>query len=138
MSGGVPKTNSAPAPGKRAAWLPPSWRILKALLLAMTVATAARADQPRRLLVYAPTPSDPALIRQRHLIDAARAGMADRDLVPVEVIGKRPHFEVVLVGRDGGEKLRATAPLTPERLFETIDAMPLRLQERRRQEMRQR
>ena len=113
--------------------MPPSWHVLKVLLLAMTVSTTARADQPRRLYAYAPTASDPALIRQRTLIDAAHAGMAERDLVLIEVIGKRPHFEAVLVGKDGGEKLRTDTPITPERLFETVDAMPMR-----RQEMRQR
>lgn len=107
--------------------------MLKVLLLAMTIVTIARADQPRRLYIYAPTASDPALIQQRRLVDAARAGMADRDLVLIEVIGKRPHFEAVLVGKDGSEKLRADTSLTSERLFETIDAMPMR-----RQEMRQR
>ncbi|MGI4802498.1 MAG: DUF4174 domain-containing protein [Janthinobacterium lividum] len=112
--------------------------MLKVLLLAMIIAKTAWADQPRRLYIYAPTASDPALIQQRHLVDAARPGLAERDLVLIEIIGKRPHFEAVLVGKDGGEKLRAATPLTPERLFETIDAMPLRLQERRRQELRQR
>ena len=116
----------------------PSWHVLTVLLLAMTISTTTLADQPRRLYAYAPTASDPALIRQRARVDAARAGMAERDLVLIEVIGKRPHFEAVLVGKDGGEKLRTNTPITPERLFETVDAMPLRLQERRRQEMRQR
>ena len=107
--------------------------LLLAPLIATTAATTARADQPRRLYIYAPTASDPALIQQRHLVDAARPGLAERDLVLIEIIGKRPHFEAVLVGKDGGEKLRATTPLTSERLFEIIDAMPMR-----RQEMRQR
>lgn len=105
----------------------------------MTLGTPASADAPNRILyAYAPTATDPALLRQRSLLDAAKSGMSERDLVLIPVIGKRPHFEAVLVGKDGGEKLRSPEPLTPERLFETIDAMPLRLQERRRQEMRQR
>lgn len=99
----------------------------------MTMSTTAGADQPRRLYAYAPTASDPALIHQRTLVDAARAGMAERDLVLIEIIGKRPHFEAVLVGKDGGEKLHSATPITAERLFETIDAMPMR-----RQELRQR
>ena len=90
------------------------------------------ADAPHRVLyAYAPTIADPALLRQRSLFDAAKSGMADRDLVLIPVIGKRPHFEAVLVGKDGGEKLRSPEPLTPERLFETIDAMPMRQQEMR-------
>ena len=95
--------------------------------------TIAAADAPHRILyAYAPTTTDPALIRQQSLLDAAKSGMADRDLVLIPIIGKRPHFEAVLVGKDGGEKLHSPDPLTPERLFEIIDAMPMRRQEMRR------
>ena len=38
-------------------------------------------------------------------------------------------FAVVLLGKDGGEKLRVTAPLSMERLNRTIDAMPMRKDE---------
>jgi hypothetical protein len=40
-------------------------------------------------------------------------------------------FVVILVGKDGGEKLRATAPISLARLNKTIDAMPGRQQEMR-------
>ena len=42
-------------------------------------------------------------------------------------------FVVILLGKDGGEKLRVTAPVSIDRLKRTIDAMP-----RRRDEMTQR
>ena len=35
-------------------------------------------------------------------------------------------FEVVLVGKDGGMKLRETTPLSTEVLLSTIDRMPMR------------
>jgi len=38
-------------------------------------------------------------------------------------------FTVVLLGKDGGEKLRAHTPVTIERLNALIDAMPMRQQE---------
>ncbi len=38
-------------------------------------------------------------------------------------------FVAVLLGKDGGEKLRATAPLSIDRLNRTIDAMPMRKDE---------
>ena len=41
-------------------------------------------------------------------------------------------FAVVLLGKDGGEKLRATTPITAARLNRTIDAMPMRQQEMRK------
>lgn len=40
-------------------------------------------------------------------------------------------FAVILVGKDGGEKLRSDRPVTWERLQSTIDAMPMRQQEMR-------
>ena len=41
-------------------------------------------------------------------------------------------FAVILLGKDGGEKLRSTTPITIDRLNRTIDAMPMRQQEMRR------
>ena len=41
-------------------------------------------------------------------------------------------FAVILVGKDGGEKLRETEPLSTEALFGTIDAMPMRRREMER------
>ena len=38
-------------------------------------------------------------------------------------------FAVVLIGKDGAEKMRETAPLDTGKLFETIDAMPMRQRE---------
>ena len=134
MNPSVPKPNSAPAPGERAAPLPPSWRRFGWLLLASLIATTAGAAGNRRVLyAYAPTADDPALLRQRQLLDPAKAGMDERDLVLVPVIGKKAAFEAVLVGKDGGAKLTSAEPIGPERLFETIDAMPMRRYEQRSQ-----
>jgi hypothetical protein len=38
-------------------------------------------------------------------------------------------FTVILLGKDGGEKLRSTRPLTLKKLNDTIDAMPMRQEE---------
>ena len=38
-------------------------------------------------------------------------------------------FRAGLVGKDGGAKLSADAPLGPDRLFPVIDAMPMRQDE---------
>ena len=40
--------------------------------------------------------------------------------------------EVILMGLDGGVKLRAEEFLSNQKLFDTIDAMPMRMQEMRR------
>jgi hypothetical protein len=38
-------------------------------------------------------------------------------------------FAVILVGKDGGEKLRSRTPVTMERLIKLIDSMPMRQKE---------
>ena len=40
-------------------------------------------------------------------------------------------FAVILLGKDGGEKLRSITPITLARLTRTIDAMPMRKEEMR-------
>ena len=42
-------------------------------------------------------------------------------------------FTVILIGKDGGEKLRQHTPLAYTKLAATIDAMPMRREEMRRQ-----
>jgi len=41
-------------------------------------------------------------------------------------------FTVILIGKDGGEKLRQHTPITAEKLNATIDAMPMRRDEMRK------
>lgn len=38
-------------------------------------------------------------------------------------------FEVLLIGKDGGVRLRQPRPITPEALFAKIDAMPMQRRE---------
>lgn len=45
---------------------------------------------------------------------------------------KNTDFEVILIGLDGGVKLRQTDVLRIEKLFSTIDAMPMRQREMRK------
>jgi hypothetical protein len=40
-------------------------------------------------------------------------------------------FEIILIGKDGGVKLRSKTPISLEELFSLIDAMPMRRQEMR-------
>ncbi|MEE7458335.1 hypothetical protein MPAR168_13400 [Methylorubrum populi] len=97
----------------------------------------------RVLVLAAPDPDDARLMAQRQALASARAGTAERDLVTVEAVGTgaqalrlRRHlglpdgsFRAVLVGKDGGAKLTAADPIPPQRLFSTIDAMPMRRDE---------
>ncbi|MGU3538170.1 DUF4174 domain-containing protein [Methylobacterium sp. A54F] len=131
---------------------------LAALSLAaiLGLAATARAASPRdrlegyrwkaRVLVLsAPEAGDPRLGAQREALASARAGTAERALVVIEAVGPgaeavalRRHlglpedaFRAVLVGKDGGAKLSAAEPIPPQKLFATIDAMPMRRDEMR-------
>lgn len=122
------------------------------ILLAMASLTAtAPADvaamkwQRRVLLISATTAQDPALAQQRKILAAWRTKADDRDLSIVEVIGNKisgatdkvqvlrkkyrlpsTGFTAILIGKDGGEKLRSATPLQGAQLEEIIDAMPMR------------
>jgi hypothetical protein len=105
----------------------------------------------RVLVLSAPDAADPQLKGQREALASARAGTRARDLVVVEAVGPgaearalrrrldlpAQEFRAVLVGKDGGAKLTASEPIPPQRLFATIDAMPMRRDETRQDETRQ-
>lgn len=105
--------------------------------------------QKRLLLLCAPNPENADLRRQQQLLEPARAELAARDMQVWEVIFSQlpaadqryvrerlqvpaTGFVVLLIGKDGGVKRRETVPLSPAQLFSTIDAMPMRQQEMRR------
>jgi hypothetical protein len=118
---------------------------LTAALLAASSSVAAMQWERRVLLVAAPSTDDPSLVVQRRMLAAWRVEADRRDLSIVEVIGDRvtgatdtaaslrrtyrlpaDGFAVVLIGKDGGVKRRATDPLAVADLAQTIDSMPMR------------
>lgn len=124
-----------------------------AALVFATLAAAAPADplarhrwSERLLVVSAPDPGDARLAAQRRIVEASQAEARERDLVLVEAVGPGAEaaairkklglpadgFRAVLVGKDGGAKLVSPEPIAAARLFETIDAMPMRREEARR------
>jgi len=94
----------------------------------------------RVLVLSAPDPADPNLLAQRAALGPMRGGVTERDLVVLEAVGTgadarrlraqlslpEGEFRAVLVGKDGGAKLTEAAPIPPQKLFSTIDAMPMR------------
>jgi hypothetical protein len=113
----------------------------------------------RIVLLFAPSERSPAYQQQMRQWNAHQADIRDRDLKLVEVLGtgesradQQPiaptsaarlrqqfgvtpeSFAVVLIGKDGTEKQRNQSPVDPTALFRTIDAMPMRQQERRSQQ----
>jgi hypothetical protein len=116
---------------------------------------AAMRDKSRPLLIFYPQrpgerPLEPLLRKQRALFEGHEAELKDRDVVllyipylgdhesitPNRWTGFRRQFQiddrrftVLLLGKDGGEKLRSHVPVTIEKLDALIDAMPMRQQE---------
>ncbi len=109
----------------------------------------------RPVFVFAPSPSHPALQRQDAINKRAEAAFRERDIVVVNVIGQgvsaalgpppgvdagqlrkrfgvgEDDFAFILVGKDGGIKLRSDSPVPAARLSGVIDAMPMRRREMR-------
>ncbi|BCA62779.1 hypothetical protein HMP09_2013 [Sphingomonas sp. HMP9] len=122
-------------------------------LLAVALAASPTLGQMkwerRVLIVAAPSGEDVALAEQRRILASWKAKSDDRDLTIVEVIGgqvrgagdpaasiRRKYrlpttFTAILIGKDGGEKLRSAKPFPTAVLEQTIDAMPMRRAGRR-------
>jgi len=108
----------------------------------------------RLLLLFAPSEKDPSYLSIIREIERQTRELLDRDLLIVHVLekgesrlGKEPlnpgqvlflkrhfsipqgQFVIILVGKDGGEKLRQDRPVELKEVFRIIDAMPMRRQE---------
>ena len=114
----------------------------------------------RPLLIFAPSPADPQLEIQLRALGSNPGDVAERDVVVIAVPYQSPaptqatltdagataarrrfhvapgDFTVILLGKDGGEKLRSHQPVPLDTLRSTIDAMPMRQEEMRQQRSR--
>lgn len=118
--------------------------------------------EKRVLLVF--TPHQHLALYQKQLknFQKANKGVSDRDLVVFRIMEQQGYypdnqalsahqvtvlrryyqvspqtFQVILVGKDGGEKMRRVQQLLPTQdLFRTIDAMPMRKSEMRKKKKR--
>ena len=120
----------------------------------LTAAGPRTLDEHRWLLLFSPNAENQYLQEQNRLLGQVQHGLADRNLVVVQVLGnavvanpttteKLPaaaelrkryrvnpaHFTIILVGKDGEEKYRAPHAQAPAVLFKIIDDMPMRRQE---------
>ena len=107
--------------------------------------------QRRPLLVFAPTANDPRLGETMSRIEASRCDFADRDMVLGVIVAQGTStldgqvvdtdqaqrllsefgigagsFSVVLIGKDGGEKLRVNDVPDLAAIYAVIDGMPMR------------
>jgi len=108
----------------------------------------------RVLVLFSPSESDASFQSQKQGLASREEEVADRDLLILEIIeqGKSRAgnqllsiksvqdirkrlgvqtgpFQVLLIGKDGGVKLRSREPVSIKDLFGLIDSMPMRRQE---------
>lgn len=120
-------------------------------------ARASFSRSHRHLLLFAPSADDDRLARMERALERHATAVSDRDLqvhraagdAATGPAGRAPHddpatlrdawdvpadaFCLILVGKDGGEKLRRYEPVDLSEIFALIDSMPMR-----RREMRER
>lgn len=107
-----------------------------------------------RVLIVFANPGDPQAVEQRRVLADETKAFAERDMLVLEVlgdtvkpiygktdtltarelrkdagVGEGANFTAILIGKDGGIKLRANKPVTPDQLFGLIDSMPMRANE---------
>jgi hypothetical protein len=119
-----------------------------ALAISLTIMNAKNLDElrwkERVILIYAPKGSEKQLGRQEALLRLHDVELTERDITQIVVrapaenpeIAKRfklsdAGFSVLLIGKDGGEKLRSHEIVSPETLCRLIDSMPMRKEEMR-------
>ena len=110
----------------------------------------------RLIVISAPSSDDRWLQEQQGLLAGQDEGIAERDLRLIVLFEQGPGridgsplseksvkevktrfgismetFSVLLIGKDGGVKLRSSEPVSAERFYSLIDAMPMRQREMR-------
>lgn len=108
----------------------------------------------RPLLLFAPAESDPRLVETMRRIEASRCDFVDRDMVLGRIVTEgtstldghvvdtdqarrlmsefgigADSFSAVLVGKDGGEKLRVADVPDLQAIYAVIDGMSMRARE---------
>ncbi|WP_172330895.1 DUF4174 domain-containing protein [Mangrovicoccus sp. HB161399] len=131
---------------------------LTALLCSLVLPAAALAEIPagrvpgtedalgsyrwnsRPVLVFAPAASDPRYAAQIEALTSVAEDLEARDIIVLTDTDPGHGSELrrgigeddatlVLVGKDGGVKLRAAAPVDPEQILSLVDRMPMRQRE---------
>ena len=94
----------------------------------------------RPVLVFANSPDDPSFVEQIELLQAREPALTERDVVVLTDtdpearsalrLKMRPRgFMLVIVGKDGGIKLRKPFPWDVREISRSIDKMPIRQRE---------
>jgi hypothetical protein len=113
-------------------------------IFVLMLAASAQYQNKRLLLLFADKADNVLLQQQERMLHADPTGLKERDLeIRVYYLDKHAGefrtkkisagFTAILIGKDGGEKLRSTSSISLQKLYNTIDAMPMRRQEMKHQ-----
>lgn len=105
-------------------------------------ALASYRWENRPVILLAPSPHDPSYRQAISALEAVSSDLRERDIVVLSDVSPDdpsalrdrlapPGFMMLLIGKDGGIKLRSDSVISLETLKETIDAMPMRKREMR-------
>ena len=114
--------------------------MLKIGLIIMLLTSFNTFQDKRQLLIFTDNADNSYLKEQQKILNADPKGIKDRDIeVRVFYLNRdkakfeekniKGTFTVILVGKDGGDKMRTSKPIVLQKLYSTIDAMPMRKSE---------
>lgn len=109
-----------------------------AIFLILLSAFSMQSAQHRQLLIFGE--DEGKTRKQLDLFSPHDKEVAERDLIIAVITDKndkridafdidRKTWTLILVGKDGGEKFRSGAPVSPDLIFGLIDSMPMRKRE---------
>lgn len=98
----------------------------------------AQQNNHREIWIFTADAGNASFINQKSVLTDA-AGLQERDIQIHEIVGLKGNesafkkhkasaksFVFILLGKDGGEKLRSNELVSLEKLYRTIDDMPMR------------
>ena len=121
--------------------------LLSTMIVCLSGIVSSDTDK-RQLLLFTQNKDTGLAEKQLAIWKEAQVEMEERDLTITVITGNdllykkykvdsQTEFTVILLGKDGGEKLRTQNLLTTNKLFALIDAMPMRRQEMQKKEKNQ-
>ncbi|MES2268939.1 MAG: DUF4174 domain-containing protein [Bacteroidota bacterium] len=110
-------------------------------LTILLIALFFQTNEKRVLALYTTSADNAAYTQQLKILNSDKPGLNSRNVVIQTYVYSdetaaafeknkiKGFFTVTLTGKDGGEKYRSSQPITLQKLYGTIDAMPMRKQE---------
>jgi len=112
------------------------------MMFAAVLLLSSQKQANRSMFIFTDKPGNADVVQQVSILKGDVKGVKERDIVYNVITysaANAPHykkwgvtnatFTVILIGKDGGEKMRSHQPVTLARLFDLIDNMPMRRDE---------